>query len=57
MGSLVFRIAGSGGGGGTCADGSWVTGKVGSYALEFDGSNDYGHDGLRKFHSEQCTPT
>lgn len=41
MGSLVFRIAGSGGGGGTCADGSWVTGKVGSYALEFDGSNDY----------------
>tara|TARA_R110002012_G_C11502112_1_gene597459 strand:+ start:13 stop:834 length:822 start_codon:yes stop_codon:yes gene_type:complete len=41
MGSLVFRIAGAGGGGGTCADGSWVTGKVGSYALEFDGSNDY----------------
>jgi len=43
MGSLVFRIAGSGGGGGTCADGSWVTGKVGSYALEFggDGSGDF----------------
>jgi len=41
MGSLVFRIAGSGGGGGTCADGSWVTGKVGSYALEFDGGSDY----------------
>jgi len=39
MGSLVFRIAG--GGSSTCADGSWVTGKVGSYALEFDGSNDY----------------
>jgi len=41
MGSLVFRIAGSGGGGGTCADGSWVTGKVGSYALEFGGTNEY----------------
>ena len=42
MGSLVFRIAGSGGGG-TCADGSWVTGKVGSYALQFGGedSGDY----------------
>ena len=38
MGSLVFRIAG--GGSSTCADGSWVTGKVGSYALEFDGSNE-----------------
>jgi len=41
MGSLVFRIAG--GGSSTCADGSWVTGKVGSYALEFggDGSGDF----------------
>jgi len=41
MGSIVFRIAGSGGGGGTCADGSWVTGKVGSYALDFDTTDDY----------------
>jgi hypothetical protein len=38
MGSLVFRIAG--GGSSTCADGSWVTGKVGSYALEFPVSSD-----------------
>jgi hypothetical protein len=38
MGSLVFRIAGSGGGSSTCADGSWVTGKVGSYGLSFPGT-------------------
>ena len=39
--ALVFRVNGSGGGSSTCADGAWVEGKVGSYALEFQDDNDH----------------
>ena len=39
--ALVFRVNGSGGGSSTCADGAWVEGKVGSYALDFQDDNDH----------------
>tara|TARA_R110002074_G_scaffold101155_1_gene218399 strand:- start:1643 stop:2479 length:837 start_codon:yes stop_codon:yes gene_type:complete len=37
----VYGASRSSAGSSTCADGDWVTGKVGDYALEFDGTNDY----------------
>ena len=33
--ALVFRIAANSGGSSTCADGAWVEGNVGNYAIEF----------------------